>query len=69
LIAASQAVDLIVSEIRKITESAGPLGNVLPIMSIDDTLYFCSIFHCNDPQTAAANRLRGAKTKRHSNNA
>jgi hypothetical protein len=40
LIAASQAVDLVVGEVRKLTESARPLGNALPIMSIDDTLYF-----------------------------
>jgi hypothetical protein len=40
LIAASQAVDLIVGEVRKLTDSANPLGNALPIMPIDDTLYF-----------------------------
>ena len=40
MIAASQAVDLIVGEVRKLTDSASPLGNALPIMPIDDTLYF-----------------------------
>jgi hypothetical protein len=39
LIATSQAVDLVVGEVRKLIDSACPLGNALPIMLIDDTLY------------------------------
>lgn len=45
MIAASQAIDLIVGEVRKLTESASPLGNALPIMPIDDTLYFRQVAH------------------------
>jgi hypothetical protein len=40
LIAASQAVDLVVGEVRKLIDSARPLGNALPIMPVNDTLYF-----------------------------
>ena len=40
MIAASQAVNLIVGQVRKLTESASPLGNALTVMLVDDTLYF-----------------------------
>jgi hypothetical protein len=69
LIAASQAVDLVVGEVRKLTDSANPLGNALPIMPIDDTLYFRSFSHRNGPQALASCRTRRKRTNSHNNNA
>ena len=50
LLAASQAVDLVVGQVRKLAESASPLGNALPIMPVNDTLYFQEVLHDGNPR-------------------
>jgi hypothetical protein len=68
LIAAGQALDLIVGEVRELTENTCPFGNALPIMPIDDTLYFRQVSHCNNPQAAAFRRMRRDAPAQHNNN-
>jgi hypothetical protein len=50
LIVANQAVNLVVSQAGKLIESAMPVSKALPLVPVNDTVYFREISHSHSPQ-------------------
>jgi hypothetical protein len=54
LIVANQAINLVLSQARKLIESARPVSKALPIMPVNDTVYFRQLSHMRRPQATSS---------------